>query len=54
MNKVYTIVDFSKVERFAICPKCKERAGYYVIFDFNYFKTYKCECGKGLKELRKL
>ena len=39
--------------KFVICPKCKQRAGYYHWFDTQINKVFKCKCGKTLTQIKK-
>ena len=39
---------------FVICPICKQRAGYHKFFDFNIYRPFKCKCGKGIRDIKKI
>jgi hypothetical protein len=49
-TKTKICVDY--VTKFVICPKCNEKAGYTNFFDFKTIKVFKCDCEKGIREIK--
>jgi len=40
--------------RYVDCPICKHRAGYHSYFDFKRNDVFKCKCGYGIIQIKKL
>lgn len=39
--------------RYLICPVCKTRGGYDIIFDNQSKRPFKCKCGFGIREIKR-
>ena len=42
------------VTYYVICPDCNKRAGYHSYFDFKMNSVFKCKCGYGIRQIKKL
>ena len=40
--------------KYVICPICKHRAGYHYFYDSGINKVFKCLCGFGINQIKKL
>lgn len=40
-------------KHYVVCPKCRKRAGYTHWYDSGVNWVFKCECGKGLTQIKK-
>jgi len=52
MKTLHECVSSWYCTNYVICPICKCRAGYDVMYDSETKKVFKCKCNKGLKQIK--